>query len=135
MLSNFKTHAAAAQSRFPCQHGPEVPPTGIENALCHVGTSEFRGANIAKPSEPKLPHKLRRLLVEKIFSAISEQVPIFALRTMTAIPQKLALETGTCIRAQFTGEPPERAELFGQGQLDARDPRDSDLVRQHRQQS
>ncbi len=70
-LRNFKTHAAAAQSRFPRQPGPQVRPPGIENALCHVGTSEFRWANIANGNEPKL-HKLRRLLVEKIFSAISD---------------------------------------------------------------
>jgi hypothetical protein len=60
MLRNFKTHAAAAQSRFPRQHGPQVRPPGIENALCHVGTSEFRWANIANGNEPKLPRKLRR---------------------------------------------------------------------------
>jgi hypothetical protein len=53
---------------------------------------------------------------------------------MTAIPEKLALERGAYVRARFAGERPERAELFSEGQLDARDPRDSDLVRRHRQQ-
>ena len=72
MLGNLKTHAAAAQSRFPRQHGPEIRPTGIKNTLCHAGLSEFRGAHVANGNEPVLIHKLRRFLMQKILPSISD---------------------------------------------------------------
>ena len=72
MLGNLKTHAAAAQSRFPRQHGPEIRPTGIKNTLCHAGLSEFRGAHVANGNEPVLLHKLRRFLMQKILPSISD---------------------------------------------------------------
>ena len=71
MLRNLKTHAAAAYPRFPRQHGPEVRPTGVKNTLGHVGTSEFRWADIADRDEPVLPHKLRCFLVQKILAPVA----------------------------------------------------------------
>jgi hypothetical protein len=69
MLRDLKAHAAAAQSLFPRQHGPEARPTGIEDTLCHVGSNKFRCTYIADGDV--LPHKLRRYRVQKILPPIS----------------------------------------------------------------
>lgn len=72
MLTDLKTHAAAAQSRFPRQHGPQVRPTGIKHAFCHGGASEFRWAHVANRDEPELLDKSRRRLMQKILSAVAD---------------------------------------------------------------
>jgi hypothetical protein len=81
VLENLKTHAAAAQSRFPRQHGPEVRPTGVKHAFGHVGPSEFRRAHIANGNESVLPHRVRSRLVQKILPAVPD-FGVDSLRTL-----------------------------------------------------